>query len=90
MLLFQHKMAPYPSLFISVALFLVELRWSVAYFLFFSVFLFLYFPNLWKKQFPLSVFVFIDSLVVSASKDAGGYAISRQNNIELHLGWYTC
>ena len=26
----------------------------------------------------LSVFVFIDSLVVSASQDAGGYPISRQ------------
>ena len=31
-----------------------------------------------QKQFPLSVFVFIDSLVVSSSKDADGYAISRQ------------
>ena len=42
---------------------------------------------LWKtriqRQFPLSVFVFIDSLVVSALQDAGGYAISRQNNLEL-------
>ena len=43
-----------------------------------------------QKQFPLSVFVFIDSLVVSASQDAGGYAISRQNNLELHLGCHTC
>ena len=42
-----------------------------------------------QKQFPLSVFVFIDSLVVSASQDAGGYAISRQNNLELHLGCHT-
>ena len=33
-----------------------------------------------QKQFPQSVFVFIDSLVVSASQDAGGYAISRQEN----------
>ena len=38
--------------FLSLALalccfFLVELRWTVAYFLFFSVFLFLYFLNLW-------------------------------------------
>ena len=38
--------------FLSLALalccfFLVELRWLVAYFLFFSVFLFLYFLNLW-------------------------------------------
>ena len=36
------------------------------------------------------IFVFIDSLVVSASQDAGGYAISRQNNLELHLGCHTC
>ena len=40
--------------------------------------------NTIQKQFPLSVS--IDSLVVSASQDAGGYAISRQNNLELHLG----
>ena len=37
----------YLSLQISVALFLVELRWPAAYFLFFSVFLLLYIPNLW-------------------------------------------
>ena len=43
-----------------------------------------------QKQFPLSVFVFIDSLVVSALQDAGGYAISRQHNVELHLGCHTC
>ena len=43
-----------------------------------------------EKQFPLSVFVFIDSFVVSALQDAGGYAISRQNNLELHLGCHTC
>ena len=43
-----------------------------------------------QKQFPLSVFVFIGSLVVSTSKDACGYAISRQNNLELHLGCHTC
>ena len=42
-----------------------------------------------QKQFPLSVFVFIDSFVVSALQDAGGYAISRQNNLELHLGCHT-
>ena len=39
-----------------------------------------------QKQIPLSVFVFSDSLVVSASQDAGGYAISHQNNLELHSG----
>ena len=37
----------YLSLQISVALFLAELRWPAAYFLFFSVFLLLYIPNLW-------------------------------------------
>ena len=34
----------------------------------------------------LSIFVFIDSLVVSALQDAGGYAISHQNNLELSFG----
>ena len=43
-----------------------------------------------QKQFPLSVFVFIDSFVVCALQDAGGYAISRQNNLEFHLGCHTC
>ena len=43
-----------------------------------------------QKQFLLSVFLFIDSLVISALQDAGGYAISRQNNLELHLGYHTC
>ena len=42
------------------------------------------------KQFSLSVFVFIDSFVVSTLQDAGGYAISRENNLELHLGWHIC
>ena len=28
--------------------------------------------------------------VVSALQDAGGYAISRQNNLELYLGYHTC
>ena len=39
-----------------------------------------------QKQLPLSVFVFIDSFVVSALQDAGGYAISRQNNLEFSFG----
>ena len=43
-----------------------------------------------QKQSPLSVFIFIDSLVVSALQDAGGYEISRQNNPELLLGFHTC
>ena len=36
------------SLKISVALFLVELRWHAAYFLFFSVFILLYFQIFWE------------------------------------------
>ena len=93
------------ALAFSVAIFLVELCWPVAHFIF------LYIPNLWtwqliqaffciKKQFPLFVFVFIDSLVVSASQDAGGYAISRQVTSSciwvaipvgwLILHWYAC
>ena len=43
-----------------------------------------------QKQFPLSVFVFIDSLAASAWQDAGGYKISHQNNLGLHLGCHTC
>ena len=43
-----------------------------------------------KKQFPLSGFVFIDSLAASALQEAGGYAISRKNNLELSLGFHTC
>ena len=35
----------YLSLYISVALFLDDLCWPAAYFLFFSVFVFLYIPN---------------------------------------------
>ena len=49
---------------------------------------------LWKtriqKQFSLSGFVFIDSLAAFTLQDAGGYSISRQNNLELHLGFHTC
>ena len=37
-----------------------------------------------------SVLVFIDYFVVSALQDASGYAISRQSNLELHLGYHTC
>ena len=102
MLFFQKNVSFvfYLSLQLSVALsFLVELRWSIAYFLFFFVYskfvdmainlsLILQTTRI-QKQFPLSVFVFIDSLVVSALQDSGGYAISRQNNLKLHLGCHT-
>ena len=39
-----------------------------------------------QKQFPLSVFVFIDSLVVSASQDVGGHTLSHQNNLTFGIG----
>ena len=91
----------YLSLQISVALFLVEPRWPAAYFLFFlSLFLAVYSKSVdmtvnlnsvlqktrIQREFPLSVSVFIESSVVSASQRAGSYMISRQHNIELHLG----
>ena len=53
MLFFQEKNVSfvfYLRLQISVALFLVELRWPSAYFLFLSVFLLLYIPNLWAWE----------------------------------------
>ena len=53
MLFFQQKNVSfvfYLSLQISVTLFLVELRWPAAYFLFFLVFLLPYIPNLWTWQ----------------------------------------
>ena len=45
------------------------------------------------RFFPFfSVFLLlcIPILAASALQDAGGYAISRQNNIKLHLGCHTC
>ena len=39
-----------------------------------------------QKHFPLSVLVFIDSLVVSASQDAGGHKLSRQNDLTFGIG----
>ena len=98
-MLFFQQITPYLPLQALCRSFLVELRWPVANFIFslYSKFvdmtinlsLILQTTRI-QKQFPLSVFVFIDSLVVSASQDAGGYAISRQNNLELHLGCHTC
>ena len=43
-----------------------------------------------QKHFPLSGFFSIDSLAASALQEAAGYAISRPNNLELHLGCHTC
>ena len=39
-----------------------------------------------QKHFPLSVFVFIDSLVVSASQDEGGHTVSRQKKLTFGIG----
>ena len=39
-----------------------------------------------QKNFPLSVFVFIDSLVVSASQDVGCPSLSRQNKLTFSIG----
>ena len=39
-----------------------------------------------QKPFPLSTFVFIDSLVVSDSQDASGHTLSRQNNLTFGIG----
>ena len=82
-------------LFLSLQLFFsLSFAGLSPYFLFFSVFLFLYIPNFLgmtinlslyfrqhgqlQKHFPLSVFVFLDSLVVFASQDAG--ALPRQTD----------
>ena len=93
------------SLSLALAPFLLELRWPVALlslFLCLSVSLYSKFvdmkinlslmlkkKNRIQKHFPLSVLVFIDSLVVSASQDAGGHTLSLQNNltfgIDLHV-----
>ena len=34
--------------------------------------------------------MFSDGLVVSALQGTGGYVISRQNSLELHLGSHAC
>ena len=40
----------------------------------------------------ISIFrlVFIDCFIIPALQDAGGHAISRPKNLELHLGCHTC
>ena len=82
---------------VALALFLVELRRPAAYFPFFCVFLLLYISNLWPWQLiyteTISAFRFRLYWLFSLSvlyKPRGGYAISLQNNLELHLGCHTC
>ena len=90
---------------LALALFLVELRWSIALLSLFlclslslyskfvdttiNLSLILYKTTRIQKHFSLSVFVFIDSLaclVVSASYEAGGHTLSRQNNLASSIG----
>ena len=100
-LFLQQKMSPFVFSLSLQFSFLVELRWPVALLsLFLSLSLSLYSkfvdmtinlslilkkPRI-QKHFPLSVFVVIDSLVVSASQDAGGHTLSRQNKLTFGLG----
>ena len=87
--------------YLALALFLVELRSTVALlslFLCLSLYLFSKFLGMtinlnliiWttriQKHFPLSVFVFIDSFVVSASQDAGSHTLFCQNNLKFSIG----
>ena len=97
-----HVVPPTKSVFfvvfsLTLALFLVELRWPVALlslFLCLSLSLYskfvdttihlsliLYKMTRIQKHFSISVFVFIDSLVVSASQEGAGHTLSRQNNL---------
>ena len=87
---------------LALAPFLVELRWPVALlslFVCLSLSLYSKFVDMTinlslilekktriQKHFPLSVLVFIDSLVVSASQDAGGHKLSRQNDLTFGIG----
>ena len=91
MLFFQQKMSPlfFISRFKSLSpFFLFSLPPTFSFSLSFSCSIFQICgqDNLSK----LNTLVFIDSFVVSALQDAGGYVISRQNNLKLHLGYHTC
>ena len=85
---------------LALALFLVELHWPVAllsHFLRLSLSLYSKFVDMTinlssilyttrtQKHFPLSIFVFIDSFVVSASRDAGGHIVCFPTKITQHL-----
>ena len=102
MLFFQQKnvsFAFYLSLQIFVALFLVEFV-GLSLFLFFSVFILLESVTINLSLIlqkntdteTISAFQFrlFDPLAASPFQDAGNYAISRQNNLELQLGCHTC
>ena len=90
------KNVSFVFLSLALALFLDKLRWPFALlslFLCLSLSLFSKFVSMTinlntriQKNFPLSVFVFIDSLAVSASQDAGSHTFSRQNNLTFGIG----
>ena len=62
------------------------------YFLFSSVFLLFCVPNFGHDNNINLSLILLDNTdtVDSASWDMDGYVISRQNNLELHLGCHTC
>ena len=87
--------------YLALALFLVELRSTVALlslFLFLTLYLFSKFLDMTvnlnlittriQKHFPLSVFVFIDSFVVSGSQDAGGHTLFCPNDLTFSIGFH--
>ena len=94
----------YLLLWLSVALYLVELRWPVTYFLFFCLSLSLYskfvdmkinlrlilYTTRIQRQFPLFVFVFIDSLVVKTRVAMRFPAKITSSCIYFILHWYAC
>ena len=101
MFFLQQKISPFVFFSLALAPFLVELCWPVdllSLFLCLSLSLYPKFVDMTinlslilltiqiQKHFPLSVFVFIDSLVVFASQDAGGHTLSRQNNLTFGIG----
>ena len=100
-LFLQQKMSPLCFFSLAVAPSLVELRWPVALlslFLCLSLSLYSKFVDMTvnhslifkttriQKHFPLSVFVFIDSLVVFSSQDAVVHTLSLLNNPTFGIG----
>ena len=100
-LFLQQKMSPFVFFSLALAPFLVEVGWPVALlslFLCLPLSLYSKFVDMIinlslilkktriQKRFSLSVFVFIDSLVVSASQQAGCHTLSRHNNLTFGIG----
>ena len=89
-------MSPFVFFSLALAPFLLKLRWPVALlslFLCLSLSPYSKFVDMTinlslilktariQKHFPLPVFVFVHSLVFSASQHAGGHTLSRQKNL---------